>query len=323
VSDSDIAVRQDMEEEPSDELLGLHRHGLLFVAIGIIPPAEGNLSALEPKNTVVADGDPVGVSPQILEHPFGAVKGRLAIDDPLLMVKRSPEDLKGGRFFEMSDTTREDEIPCLEAFIEMVEELPPKQCGHHPDGYEEPFAARYPSTIGGQTSPGDHAMDMGVVHEVLSPGVKDRHEPDPSAEVLRILCKVPKRFRDRAKQEVVDDLLIHDSQGIQFRGDRKDHMEVLNRQEIFASVLDPLLFPQDLALGAVAIPAGVVGYLDVPACLALLRMPAQHCCPAHLNSTHGTEVLTRQEMSLPILWAVLAEDIRHLDLARLLHQEEA
>jgi hypothetical protein len=38
VAYSDIASRQDMEKEPSDELVGLERHGLLTVVICIIPP---------------------------------------------------------------------------------------------------------------------------------------------------------------------------------------------------------------------------------------------------------------------------------------------
>jgi hypothetical protein len=34
----DIASRQDMEQEPSDELVGLERHGLLAVIVCIISP---------------------------------------------------------------------------------------------------------------------------------------------------------------------------------------------------------------------------------------------------------------------------------------------
>jgi hypothetical protein len=54
---------------------------------------------------------------------------------------------------------------------------------------------------------------------------------------------------------------------------------------------------------------------------ALLRMPAQLCCSACFNGTHDAQVLKRQEMRLPILRAVAAEDLRHLDAARPLHQE--
>jgi hypothetical protein len=50
-------------------------------------------------------------------------------------------------------------------------------------------------------------------------------------------------------------------------------------------------------------------------------MPAQLCRPAYLDGTHDAQMLKRQEMGLPILRAMLAEDIRHLDAARPLHRE--
>jgi len=71
---------------------------------------------------------------------------------------------------------------------------------------------------------------------------------------------------------------------------------------------------------AVTVAAGVVGYLDMTAVGALLLVPAQLSCPACLHGTHDAQVLKRQGMGLPILRAVLAEDIRHLDTARPLHQ---
>ena len=36
-----------MKEEPSDELIGLESHGLLFIPIGIVPPAEGDIAVLD------------------------------------------------------------------------------------------------------------------------------------------------------------------------------------------------------------------------------------------------------------------------------------
>jgi len=130
-----------MEEEPSDELMGLDRHGLLPIAVGVIPPAEGDLAILECEDAVIADGDPVGVSAEVLEDPFGAVKGRLAVDDPFLVVKLSPEDLKDARIFEMCDTPVEDKVFIVKALLEMVKELAPEQRRHHSDGDEETLAA--------------------------------------------------------------------------------------------------------------------------------------------------------------------------------------
>ena len=41
--DFDEPVGQNMEEEPPDKLVGIHRHDLLFVVVGVVPPPEGHL----------------------------------------------------------------------------------------------------------------------------------------------------------------------------------------------------------------------------------------------------------------------------------------
>lgn len=80
-----------MEKESSDKLACLQRHGLLTVVVCIISPKEGNITVLDGKDAVIADGDPMGISSEVLKDPRGAIKGRFAIDDPFLMVKTSPE----------------------------------------------------------------------------------------------------------------------------------------------------------------------------------------------------------------------------------------
>jgi uncharacterized membrane protein (DUF441 family) len=99
-----------MKKEPSYELIGLESHGLLFITIGIVPPAEGDIAVLDSKDTIITDSYSVGISAQIFEDTLGAVKRRLAIDNPLLMVELSCEYLKGSGVFKMTDTAREDKI---------------------------------------------------------------------------------------------------------------------------------------------------------------------------------------------------------------------
>jgi hypothetical protein len=109
--DSYISIRQNMEEESSDKLLCFQRHDLLLVTVGIVPPSEGNGTILKRKDTVIADGDSVGISAQILQDPLGPLKGRLAVDNPFLMIKLPPEALEDRRVFKMTDTAGEDKIP--------------------------------------------------------------------------------------------------------------------------------------------------------------------------------------------------------------------
>jgi len=130
-----------MKKESSDELVSLERHGLLTVVVGIISPDERDIAALDVKDSVIADRDPVGISAEILQDPLWAIKGRFAIDDPLLMVKMSPEGFEGSEFLEVADTSGEYEIPRFEAFFEKVKELAAEQCRHDPYVNEEAFAA--------------------------------------------------------------------------------------------------------------------------------------------------------------------------------------
>jgi len=74
-----------MEKEPSYELISLESQGLLFIPIGVVPPAEGDITILDLEDTIIADSDPVGISAEIFEDTLGAIEGRLAIDNPFFM----------------------------------------------------------------------------------------------------------------------------------------------------------------------------------------------------------------------------------------------
>ena len=107
MTDANIAHRQNMKKEPSDKFVGLEGHGLLTVMVGIIPPEEGNLAVLDGENAVITDGDSMGISAEVLKDPLGAIEGRFAVDDPLLVVEKSPEGFEGFGFLEIVDTAGE------------------------------------------------------------------------------------------------------------------------------------------------------------------------------------------------------------------------
>ena len=136
-----IVSRQNVKKEPSDKLAGLERQGLLTVMVCIIPPSEGNIAVSDGEDAVITDRDPVGISAEVLKDAPGAIKGRFAINDPLLMVELSPEGFEVAGIGEMTDTALEYKITRFEAMFEEVKELASEQCRHDPHGNEEPFAA--------------------------------------------------------------------------------------------------------------------------------------------------------------------------------------
>jgi hypothetical protein len=107
----------------SDELLGLQSHDLLFITVSIVTPSERNLPILSVYDTVIADGDPVSISAQILKDSLSTAERRLAIDNPLLVVERTSEPLEGTGLHEVTDTAGEDKSTRFKAGFQMVQKL--------------------------------------------------------------------------------------------------------------------------------------------------------------------------------------------------------
>jgi hypothetical protein len=146
VTYSNKASGQDMEEEPADKLLGLEPHGFLAVLVLIISPTEGNLTVPDGEEAVIADGDSVGISTQVLQDPLGAIEGRFAIDHPFFMVERPDEGCEVSGILEQADLAGKDQLPALKVLLDEAQELTSEQRRQDLDGEEKPFTARYPTT---------------------------------------------------------------------------------------------------------------------------------------------------------------------------------
>lgn len=82
VTNATEALRQDVEEEPADELIGIERHHFALVIGAIIPPVETDAAILAGEQTVVADCHAMGVAAEIIEDLLRAGKGTFGIDHP-------------------------------------------------------------------------------------------------------------------------------------------------------------------------------------------------------------------------------------------------
>ena len=73
-----------MKQEATQKLIDRQSHNPLAIVVSGISPAESNVAFSEGKQSVVGDGDAMGVSAEIAQHVFRAAEGRLGIDDPVL-----------------------------------------------------------------------------------------------------------------------------------------------------------------------------------------------------------------------------------------------
>ena len=172
-----------------------------------------------------------------------------------------------------------------EAFCERRQHLAAKELREDPDREEEIVAAGYPvGTVGCQATARDDAVEMGMVHQGLAPGVQHGDEADSSAEMLRVGGDGPEGSCGGSEQGAVDFALVVQRQRRQLCRQGEDDVEIGDRQQILAAVFQPLGALLRLALRTVAIAAGVVRYAYFTTAIAGIDVAAK------LGGTTGCEI---------------------------------
>ena len=151
--------------------------------------------------------------------------------------------------------------------------------------------------------------------QVLPPGVEHGEEADLDAKMLPIGGDLQQRFRSRAEQQSIDDLLILKCQRCQFLGQREDQVKIGRRKKFLGSFVKPLLPRAELTLRTMSIPARVVGDYGMAALIALFEVAAERRSAArtdvakHLMLLRGDRVSPlRQKLLL-----MFADDIGYFE----------
>ena len=98
-------------------------------------------------------------------------------------------------------------------------------------------------------------MDMGMVLEVLPPGMEHAEESDVGSQVLGIACKLEHRRGTGAVEQVVEQPLVLENKSRERMWQGEDDVEVRNGQQFGRARGEPLGTRVPLALGAVPIAA--------------------------------------------------------------------
>ena len=115
----------------------------------------------------------------------------------------------------------------------------------HPYRQEETGAAGNPVLpVGTQAAARNHAVQMGVMHQVLPPGMQQSDEADFGAQMLGIGSDCPQGLGRRLKQEVIDHgLVLVGDRGNLFR-QRKHYVANTDGNEVCCSAIERLCSDQ-------------------------------------------------------------------------------
>ena len=163
VADALEAVRHDMEQEASDELVSAEGHDFVAVVVAIVLPAEGDGAVLDPGQPGVGDGNAMSVAAEIGEHVLRSTERRLGVDHPVDAARRAKQPGKAIGLVEVGEGAAEGQFASLEGLIESLKEQAAEQARQHADRQEEAGAAGHPAlTVGGQAATGNDAVQVWV-----------------------------------------------------------------------------------------------------------------------------------------------------------------
>lgn len=83
MADANEAVRKDVQQESSQELVNGQCHLALLVAVRVILPAERNVAIGKVKQAVIGNRDAVRIASQIMQDMLWPSEGPLGIDHPV------------------------------------------------------------------------------------------------------------------------------------------------------------------------------------------------------------------------------------------------
>jgi hypothetical protein len=129
-------------------------------------------------------------------------------------------------------------------------------------------------------------MHVGMVEQILPPGVQDGEEADLGPEVLGIGGDGAQGLGCGAEEEAVDPSFVLGGEGGDRVGHGEDDVEVRGVEELGLTVLDPFRPGERLAAGAMAIGARVIPDAGVLAVIAPLDVAAEGGGPAGLDRAH-------------------------------------
>ena len=89
-----------MDQESPQKLLCGNGHDLLLAAVGIILPSERHSIILEANESMVGDGNAMGIARQIMQNMFWTAEGRLGVDDPVLSEELAQKPAEAMWFYE-------------------------------------------------------------------------------------------------------------------------------------------------------------------------------------------------------------------------------
>lgn len=206
VSGLDEAGWQDVQEKSAHEF----QRGKL--ADLLVAGSEDDTVVVDVEDTMVGDGDPVGIQAEVTKERVGLLEGGLGEDNPRLAVQRVFQ-LGEGRGLEqtghaLGNAGRDGELAFVEESRKTVEKFATKERAQDVDREQVFFVRIDPPALGIEATAGHDAMQVRMKNEISAPGMDDGSNPEQAAQAPRIAGELQEGCSGGGEQEVEEKSLV-------------------------------------------------------------------------------------------------------------------
>ncbi len=263
------ARRQHMHQVAADEFRIPERDVSARFTRFFPPCRECDLLPIHRQNPAVGDGDFVCIPAKIFDGIAKSVEGFFDVGAPVFFVKGIPEGSPFIRIPELFTGGGESQLSFLEKILKSGKKFPLELIPEdfHPE--KEVFLYFPDLMVRGQAAAGNNTVHMHMISDLLIPGMEYLDDPGCCAEVLFAFGKFQKCFGAASVEKAIEKLLVAVKQGIQIMRKGKNHMEVRGVNDFSPAFIHPGLFLHGLAVGAVAVTAGIIVEFNMAAVRAL------------------------------------------------------
>src|SRR6266568_1171426 len=148
------------------------------------------------------------------------------------------------------------ELALGEQLLQSSDELPAEDAAQCVNRQEETWRRIDPSgTIESEAASGNDVVDVGMMFEVLSPGMEHAEESDVRSQVLGIVSQFEHSCCAGAVEQIIEQSLVLQCKSGKLMRQREDDVEVRNRQQFRRARRQPFCARVPLALRAVPVAA--------------------------------------------------------------------
>ena len=255
--------RENMHQEPADELLVGKSHLLAGITILVVTIPEGNGIVRDLQDPGIGDRHTVGVAAKIIDGITKAVEGLFDVGAPVGSIEIINETLPVHGMCRIRKGRRQHKLAGCAILLQSSHELAAKQLRGRSDRDEEVVPALTQFQIPRESGTGNDAVDMRMEREVLTPCMDHLDDARLSAQIPLVAGQSQKRLRSSLMEKRVEQFLVGEEQSVEIMRHGEDDVEILRIEDFRAALIDPEFLQDRLAVWTVPVATGRIVDLDM------------------------------------------------------------